>query len=136
MSQGDQLSLDKVVAVAVGGALGGGLRYAIVFPFQDRLATLPWVILLENVLGAFLLGLILTLSLHKLINNVQVRLFLTTGVLGSFTTFSTMSYDLAAWLLQGALGTALGYAGASIFLGLMAAYSGVTLGQRWLQTQA
>ncbi len=130
-----QFSLGNVFAVALGGAIGGGLRYSLSLPFYENSGTLAWIILLENLTGAFLLGFILSHTTWRFYADTHSRLFLTTGVLGSFTTFSAYSLYITNWSLQGAAPVALLYSLGSIFLGLMAAYAGISLAQRLKREQ-
>jgi len=62
----------------------------------------------------------------------NVRLFLATGVLGGFTTFSAFSLELAQMMQDGALGKAAGYAGASLLVGVAALFIGLWLARRIL----
>ncbi|WP_420368046.1 fluoride efflux transporter FluC [Curtobacterium sp. L1-20] len=115
--------------VALGGALGTGLRalLAEAFPAQDGIS---WVILGINVVGAFCLGLLLE-SLARRGPDVgrhrTVRLFVGTGILGGFTTYSTLADDTARLLDVGRWAAGTGYALLSVVLGLAAAAAGILL---------
>jgi fluoride exporter len=116
-----------VLAVAAGGAVGGALRYGFLLAFPIAPGAFPIVIFLENLLGAFLLGLVLALLLRRWRGAHHLGAFLTTGVLGSFTTFSNYTLDVVALTTGGALALALAYGVASIALGLAAALLGATV---------
>lgn len=120
----------QVPAVALGGAIGGSGRALLIHSFPVQPASLPWVILAENLTGAFLLGLILTLLLRRPGWPPSLRPLLCTGVLGSFTTFSNLSLDLVALGTAGEFALALFYALGSVILGLAAALLGIRLGRQ------
>ncbi len=118
--------------VALGGAIGTAIRalLAEVFPGHDGIS---WVILAINVVGAFCLGLLLeALALRgpDVGGRRTLRLFVGTGVLGGFTTYSTLADDTAQLLDVGRWGAGSGYALLSIVLGLGAVALGVLLAGR------
>ena len=80
----------------------------------------PWATLTVNVAGSFLIGLFYALS-ARLHLSEETRLFLTTGLCGGFTTFSTFSHENLALLRQGAYGAFALYATLSVATGLAAA---------------
>ncbi len=94
-----------MLAVFAGGCLGALARAGV-----NELLPVPWHTLLVNVLGAFILGAVVTRSPR----------FLGTGFCGAFTTFSTMQVEL----LELPVGEAVAYAAASIVLGLAAVHLG------------
>lgn len=115
------------VAVLVGGMVGGAARLAISALLND--GTLPWGTLVANISGALLLGYLLARFLLVSTSTTLTIPLLCTGVLGSYTTFSTFS--LEAWVLtaDGRTGAAVGYAIASVALGLVAALAGIRLAE-------
>jgi CrcB protein len=119
----------NLLAVAAGGALGGLMRHALIVAFPASPHQFPWVIFAENISGAFLLGLLLTVLQIRWPRRLKLRLFLATGILGAFTTFSNYSVDIVLLAHQGSAGLALGYSLASIGIGLVACYAGVVLGR-------
>ncbi|WP_258375535.1 CrcB family protein [Curtobacterium sp. MCSS17_008] len=115
--------------VAVGGTVGTGVRAALAgaFPAVDGIS---WTILGINVVGAFCLGLLLEALAHAgsdLGRRRALRLFVGTGVLGGFTTYSTLADDTARLLDVGRWGAGTGYALLSVVLGLAAAAAGAWL---------
>ena len=93
--------MEKIVAVAVGGAAGALTRYGTVVVF-DRYGwqSMPWAILTVNVLGSFLFGLIWSVLEDRGTVPDSMRLLVLTGFLGSMTTFSTFAFD-SAQLIRG-----------------------------------
>ena len=119
------------IGIALGGALGALARFALNALIQGRLAaghwaTFPLGTLVINVLGSFVLGVVITLNLRGLLS-APLRLALGTGFVGAFTTFSTFEWESDA-LLRGGEGVR---ASVYIFGNLLAGYAAVLLG-RWV----
>ncbi len=115
--------------VALGGAVGTAARYvtSALLPVPG----LPLVTLLINVVGAFLLGLLLELlgrlPATRAVVAERLRLLLGTGVLGGFTTYSALAVDTVT---AGSAVASVLYAAGTLVLGLAAAAAGMTLGRR------
>ena len=91
--------------IGVGGAIGTIARYRLDGWVQGRLgAAFPYGTLTVNVLGSFLLALLMCVTLKSDVLPPNVRIVLATGVLGGFTTYSTFNYDTLRYLQQGAWG--------------------------------
>lgn len=118
------------VAVAVGGALGALARWWLSDSLQGGTPDLrfPWGTLTVNLLGALLLGLLYGALQHLQVSD-ELRAFMTIGVLGAFTTFSTFSFEAVALADGGALGRAALYLGTSVVLGVLLAWLGLQAGQ-------
>lgn len=113
--------------VALGGALGALARYGISGWVYDRMGeSFPWGTLVVNLVGCLALGLVIR-WLQVSAVSPEVRPFLTIGVLGAFTTFSTFSYETVALLQEGQWLRAGLYMGGSVVLGLIAMVAGVAL---------
>lgn len=84
----------NVIAVGCGGFIGAASRYLLSM-FINRYITnsFPISTLVINVLGSFIIGLLTEILLNNYPNSKNLRLFLTTGILGGFTTFSTFSLE-------------------------------------------
>jgi CrcB protein len=115
--------------VAVGGSLGGLARYLISAAAPPGEHGFPWATLAINVAGSLLLGVLLAAAVHRGPPRRQLRSFLGTGVLGAFTTFSTFAEDVDRLGRGGRYGTAAAYAAATLVVGLVAAWSGLTVGR-------
>ena len=106
----------RTTLVAVGGLIGSLLRYWLAGVVQRATdgATFPAGTLAVNVAGSFVIGLVMTLSLERGLVNDDVRVFLTTGFCGGFTTMSTFSYETIALLRDGEAALALGNVGGTL----------------------
>lgn len=116
----------------MGGAIGTAVRAALAdaLPAVDGLS---WTILAINVVGAFCLGLLLEHLARRgpdVGRRQTVRLFVGTGVLGGFTTYSTLADDTARLLTDGRWAAGTGYALLSVVLGLAAVVAGLVLAGR------
>ncbi len=96
-------TISRFLWICLGGAVGTGARYLISVWAVVVLGTgFPWGTLLVNVLGSFLLSVIMETSMTGHLIAPTLRLALTTGVLGGFTTYSTFNYETLAYLREGA----------------------------------
>jgi CrcB protein len=87
----------NLLFVGLGGALGAISRYLVV-GFTTRIFgdSLPYGTLIVNSIGSFSLVFLLTLILHKLDPSSAIKLFVVVGFMGSFTTFSSFSFETIA----------------------------------------
>jgi fluoride exporter len=117
-----------VVAVAIGAAIGGVLRYVVGQLFLQRFGPgFPYGTLFINVTGSFCIGIVAQLALTRAFGITPlVRLFFATGVLGGYTTFSAFELDALTLLESGAM-PALIYTFASVVLGFGGAALGIVL---------
>lgn len=93
--------MSRFFIVVIGGGLGSGARYLVCTALAERLGvTFPWGTFTVNLLGSFLLGAIATLGLSSATMSVEVRLLLTTGFMGGFTTYSAFNYETLNLLLS------------------------------------
>lgn len=123
--------MGTVVAIALGGALGAVGRYALSSQITHWIGPgFPWGILLVNLVGCFVMGVIAELGALSLNLSPEMRAFLTTGILGGFTTFSAFALDSAVMIERGDWGATVLYVSASVlgsiaalFLGLLAVRS-------------
>lgn len=116
-----------LILVFIGGGLGSAARYGIsVLGIRWWGATFPWPTLVVNVLGAFLMGTLVGWLGRLGDVHQEARLFLATGILGGFTTFSTFSLETILMAKRGEWVWAFSYVAASLMLGL----SALALGMR------
>jgi CrcB protein len=126
----------NIAWVALGGALGSVARYLVgvaagrAFP----LLAFPLGTLLVNVPGCFLIGLVHQLALQTARVPQDVRLFLTTGILGGFTTYSSFDYELTDLARRGAWGLSAAYLGLTVAGGLVAGIAGIACAG-WIATR-
>lgn len=115
------------LAVALGGALGASARFGVGQWLAPRAeGGFPWGTFLVNVLGCLAIGALLALA-EKGRFSVETRAFLVTGLLGSFTTFSTFGAESFRFLDSGRFGLAAVYLTSSLLLGLAAVWIGRSL---------
>jgi CrcB protein len=124
------LPMHSLWLVAIGGALGAVARATLSTTMQARWpATLPWGTIVVNVVGCLALGLLAGALDSRPHLNPAWRTFGAVGVLGAFTTFSTFENETLALLQRGELPAALANVGLSVTLGLLAVWTGHTLGR-------
>jgi len=118
--------LATTAAVSLGGLLGANARYLIGLWAVERWGVaFPWGTLAINGTGSLVLGFYLTLVTERFTGRSTTRLFVATGFLGAYTTFSTFSYESVRLLQQGAVVTAVAYVAATLVVGLVAILVGV-----------
>jgi CrcB protein len=116
------------IAVAAGGALGATLRHAVnQIALQALGADFPWGTLAVNILGSFIMGVFVGAFALFWDASQTLRLFLTVGVLGGFTTFSAFSLDSVLLLQRGQLIEAVSYILGSVILSLGGLVAGMML---------
>ena len=122
--------MQETIVAFLGGGLGTAFRYWLsgsVYRFVSP--TFPYGILLVNTIGCFFIGLLMALFEDRFAIQPLLRIFLTIGVLGGFTTFSTFSYETISLFREGSLLAGL----ANIFLSvagcLGATWVGIVVGK-------
>jgi CrcB protein len=115
-----------LLAVALGGGLGAVLRLVVAGTIQSATwPGYPWGIFIVNITGGLFMGLIVELSALKLQLSPEMRAFLTTGILGGYTTFSTFSLDSVLLIERGAYASAAAYIVGSTVLSILAVFAGM-----------
>jgi CrcB protein len=121
--------VNGLILVMLGGAVGAGLRYGVsLWALQALGGAFPWGTLIVNLVGGLLMGLIAG-AVARDGAGVPVHLLIGTGILGGFTTFSAFSLEVAVLIERGALGTALGYALASVIGSVLLFFGGLLMGR-------
>lgn len=125
--------MNTLFAIGLGGGIGALLRHYLNGAVTGWLGTgFPYGILMINILGSLVMGALIGLFAQMGEIQQTLKAFLTVGVLGGFTTFSTFSLDAVLLLERGAYGAAALYIGGSVALSLgalIAAMWGIRL---WL----
>ena len=116
------------IAIAVAGAIGALARYGLEGLVSRRTSTaFPWGTFAVNVSGAFVLGLVFTLMTEQFTVAPWIRGAVTIGLLGAYTTFSTLSMQVYRSTATGHLPVALANAVGSLIVGTLAVYAGIAL---------
>lgn len=114
--------LRQLLLVALGGALGSAMRYlTAILLARHYTGSIPLATLVVNVLGCFLIGLLIGLYSET----TYLRLLFITGFCGGFTTFSTFTAESYVMFREGAYGLALLYIAGSVLIGLLALWVGL-----------
>lgn len=112
-----------------GGGIGSVIRYAVTFGITQRLGPgFPWWTFIINITGSFVIGIVAEGVQTRAFGGAPLlRVFLMTGVLGGYTTFSTFSLDAWQLINERVALLAFAYAAGSVILGIAAAFAGIAL---------
>jgi CrcB protein len=114
--------MQLILAIGAGSFIGGVCRYLLSLWIQAKVTTgFPFGTLIVNIIGCFCIGIVCGIFDKGQMSH-EWRLFLATGVIGGFTTFSAFSVETFTLLREGHTGYALLYISASVFIGLLATY--------------
>lgn len=122
---GDCLKMKVLLYIFIGGGVGSVLRYAVQCLLHNHTQAhgFPWATFIVNVAGCFLIGMLYSLS-ERWSLSMEARLFLTAGLCGGFTTFSTFANDGVELLRNGNIGLMILYLTLSVALGLLSVIAG------------
>ena len=123
--------MKSVFLVMAGGASGAALRYGVGRVLPIGATGWPWATFACNLVGGFAMGLLAGWLARAGGGSEDLRLLLGVGLLGGFTTFSAFSLEMALMVERGQLGTAAGYAVASVLLALIALFAGLASVRAW-----
>ena len=116
----------NIFAIALGGALGAILRYLLGNQISIIFGTnFPFSILIINVIGSFFMGMAIESFNLFSITNEPLQKFLTVGILGAFTTFSTFSLDALDLIMKNRISDAFLYISASVLLAIAFLFLGI-----------
>ncbi|MCL6217643.1 fluoride efflux transporter CrcB [Zunongwangia pacifica] len=115
----------SAILVFLGGGLGSVCRYLISKALNSKGTVLPWGTFTVNILGSFIIGVLLGIAIKNNNLNSTTNLLLATGFCGGFTTFSTFSFENQALLKSGDYYNFAVYAIGSLILGIVAAAIGL-----------
>ena len=122
--------MQMLLAIAAGGALGAVSRHFVAGQIMRMVGPgFPFGTFAVNVIGSMLMGLMITAFAMRFEASQELRGFLTVGLLGGFTTFSTYSLETALLIERGDWSGAAFYAFGSMALGLVALFAGMWLGR-------
>ena len=117
--------ITRTLVVGIGGFLGASARYLLGGAIYRWLpATFPWATFVINATGCFGIGLVVALAEERMVLGPTIRLFLTVGVLGGYTTFSSFGYETMVLVREGSFGAAAFNVLAQVALGLFAVWAG------------
>ena len=124
--------LARLLWISLGGAVGTAARY-LVSGWAPRLLGVgfPYGTLIVNVAGSFLIAVLMHVGLRTELMSPTLRLTLTVGVMGGFTTYSSFSYETLQYLQDGAVGLALAYVAVMLVACLAGCGAGFLLA-RWM----
>lgn len=116
-----------ILAIGIGSFIGGILRYLLAVFVQNKfLTTFPLGTFTVNIIACFFIGVVFGLSERGNINS-EWRIFLATGILGGFSTFSSFSNETVSLLRDGQLWYAFGYIAGSVIIGIAATFAGISV---------
>ncbi|HMJ48448.1 MAG TPA: fluoride efflux transporter CrcB [Ferruginibacter sp.] len=117
--------IKHLLLAGAGGGVGATLRYVVYLLFRN--AAMPYPTLLINILGSFILGIILAISLKNNDLMEGTKIFLATGVCGGFTTFSAFSAENLQLIETGKIWVAMLYIALSVVGGITALWLGIKI---------
>ncbi|MGH7055232.1 MAG: fluoride efflux transporter CrcB [Stellaceae bacterium] len=119
------------LVVLAGAGLGGAVRHAVNRAGMHLDLPLPWSTVFINISGSLAMGLIAGWFTFRGAEGQTLRLFLTTGVLGGYTTFSTFSLDAALLWQRGQAWHSALYIVVSVVLSLLGVFAGLAVMRHW-----
>ncbi|MBT3373908.1 MAG: fluoride efflux transporter CrcB [Rhodospirillaceae bacterium] len=120
--------MNMLLAVAFGGALGALGRHLISGQVMRWMGSgFPWGTMTVNILGSFILGVLVEYMALRWSATLEMRGFLVVGVLGGFTTFSAFSLDVVLLLERGSLGPAFAYIAGNLLLSVCGLFAGLMI---------
>jgi fluoride exporter len=120
--------MNQFFLVAIGGGFGAALRHLCSMAALRAFGPdFPWGTMGINVAGSLAMGLFIEILARRSGASPELRLFVATGVLGGFTTFSAFSLDFAALIERGQLAWAFAYAAGSVTFSIAALFGGLWL---------
>jgi CrcB protein len=120
----------RFLLICLGGAVGTGCRYLTsVWAASAFGTTFPFGTLIVNIVGSFLLGFLMHLGTTSELMSDTMRLALTSGVMGGFTTYSTFNYETTSYLRQGSFAMASLNMTVTLAGCLIAGFAGMALGR-------
>ena len=117
-----------IISIFVGGGLGALLRYGVISNISKILpSTFPYGTLTVNIIGALLIGIVYSLLSQKISISENLKLFITVGFLGGFTTFSTFNLDFFQLIESSKIAAAMIYALGTFITTIVGFYAGYSV---------
>jgi CrcB protein len=125
--------MNMILAVASGGAVGAVARLLLSKGMLNLFGPGgPWGTLAVNLLGSFMIGLLIEIFASRVNISHEWQAFIIIGFLGGFTTFSSFTLEVGLMIEKGQLATAMFYALGSIFIGVVALFAGLYAGKAFI----
>lgn len=122
--------VENILAVAVGGGLGAALRYMVTFVANLHGGiTFPYGTAIVNIVGSFAIGLLMMYFQSRLELSPVIKLFMITGILGGFTTFSTFNMELLTFIRDSQIHLAFLYGGLNVIGAFICCWLGIVVGE-------
>jgi CrcB protein len=122
------MSINILLSVAAGGAFGAVGRHLVMSGVGNWLGTgFPYSTLAVNIIGSFILGVIIEIMTLSWSPNPEIRVFIVVGVLGAFTTFSTFSFDTVVLIENGEFIATIIYVSTSVIISVVGLFAGMHL---------
>ena len=122
-------TIRNIIAVGAGSFIGGIARYLVALAMKGISKGFPWATLLVNLLGCLIIGLLWGFLSRNAAENTSWGLFLTVGLCGGFTTFSTFSKEALTMLQTGLIWGFASYIALSILAGIVLVAIGYYIGR-------
>jgi len=119
--------LFNIILVATGGATGAVLRFILTNLSKSLFSNSIYGTLSVNILGSFFIGYLITSNIFKNFSEDFIKFFLIIGLLGSFTTFSTFSYESLGLIMEKKIYVSIIYIFFSISVCILSAYLGMLI---------
>jgi len=124
--------MEKYLFIGLGGFLGSIIRYALsTAVYRAAGESFPYGTVTVNIIGCFIIGLLMTLFQERFVVQSNLRLFVIIGILGGFTTFSSFSYETFALLKAGNIFDAAMNSLLSLFGCIAATWGGYLIGKNF-----
>ena len=119
-----------LLGIMVAGSLGAAARYGVDGLVSQHLGgAFPWGTFVVNITASLLLGVVFTMTTERVVVDASTRMILTTGFIGTYSTFSTLMLESARLLQDGAYALAMLNAGGSVVAGLAGVGAGIFIGR-------